>query len=294
MQPKEPSVSSFWIQSDRSKHSTDKKNSLSGIQKNPKMTSSLRTQKKPFTQYSKPARDGKATQKLAQRPWERIPKKPELFFGHNWNLATTCVCQVRRRSKHSISWASVIFSQASTTWTILTTESLFRRLLITIAYVDYALVKESKMAETLRAQGPPQVRLLMASDWPSDVPVPSKRVMCANAQHKRFATTLFSSVPRDTLFPSREHFNRSLFWGFFPSVPLLLLALLLCLPWPGLAPLPAWPGRPGFLSVCLSLLFLSGPWFVRVLRCSALLFMCLRFFFQSFRGSLARHMGVNE
>ena len=141
------------------------------------------------------------------------------------------------------------------------------------------------MAETLRAQGPPQVRLLMAGDWPSDVPVPSKRVLCASAQHKRFATTLFTSV-------SREPFNYFL-GGFFPSVPLLLLALLLCLPWPGLALSPAWPGRPGFLSVCLSLLFLSGRWFVRYLLCLGLPFPCLRIF-PVFLGSLARHMGVGE
>ena len=83
MQPKELFVLSRWIQSDRSKHSTDRKNSRSGIQKNPKMALSLRTQKKPFTQSSQPANDGKVTQKLAQRPCERIAKRPEQLFGHN-------------------------------------------------------------------------------------------------------------------------------------------------------------------------------------------------------------------
>ena len=149
------------------------------------------------------------------------------------------------------------------------------------------------MAETLRAQGPPQVRLLMASDWPSDVPVPSKRVLCANAQHKRFATTLFSSVLPGTLFLSREHFNRWLFWSFFPSVPLLLLALLLCLPWPGLAPLSAC-GRPGFCffpSVCRSC---SCPVAGLFGVCFAWACLSRVRIFPVFLGSLARHMGVDE
>ena len=47
----------------------------------------------------------------------------------------------------------------------------------------------------------------MASDWPSDVQVPSKRVLCASAQQKRFATTLFASVTRETFFPFREPSN---------------------------------------------------------------------------------------
>ena len=41
----------------------------------------------------------------------------------------------------------------------------------------------------------------MASDWPSDVPVPSKRVLCASAPHKRFATTLFTRVLPGHTFP---------------------------------------------------------------------------------------------
>ena len=176
--------------------------------------------------------------------------------SHNWNLVTTFAFQVRRRSKHSISWASVIFFQALTILTIPTTESLFREFLLTIAFVDYALVKDLKMAETLRAKGPPQVRLLMAIDWPSDVQVPSKRVLCASAQHKRFATTLFASVPRDT-FPFQgtlKHF----YWGFFPSVPLLLLCVC-----PGLASPFCLRGLgvPGFA------LFLSGRWVVPCLLC---------------------------
>ena len=127
-------------------------------------------------------------------------------------------------------------------------------------FVYFALVKELKMAKTLRAQGPPQVRLLMATDF-------------------------FASVSRDTFFPFREPSN-IFYWGFFPSGPLLLLALLLCLPWPGFALLPARPGRPGFRSV---------P--VRSLGCSvfALLGLALsRLRFSSFLEFLARHMGVDE
>ena len=156
----------------------------------------------------------------------------------------------------------------------------------TIAFVDYALVKELKMAETLRAQGPPQVRLLMTSDWPSDAQVPSKRVLCASAQHKRFATTLFASVPRDTFFPFREPSN-IFYWGFFPSGPLLLLALLLCLPGPGFALFCLRGlGVPGFA------LFLSGRWVVPCLLCLGLPSRaCV---FSSFLGFLASHMGVDE
>ena len=137
------------------------------------------------------------------------------------------------------------------------------RFLLTIAFVDYALVKELKMAETLRAQGPPQVRLLMASDWPSDVQVPSKRVLCASAQHKRFATTLFASVPG-------THFSLS---GnpqiFFIGVSFLLFrcSCLLCFcVCPGLASPFCLRGLgvPGFA------LFLSGRWVVPCLLCLGL------------------------
>ena len=203
---------------------------------------------------SQQAIDAKVTQKLAQRLWERIPKKPETALrSQTGNLVTTFAFQVKRRSKHSISWASVIFFQALTILTIPTTESLFREFLPTIAFVDYALVKELKMAETLRAQGPPQVRLLMASDWPSDVQVPSKRVLCASAQQKRFATTLFASV-------SRTHFSLSgnpqifFYWWFFF---LVRCSCLLCFCLRGL-------GVPGFA------LFLSGRWVVPCLLCLGL------------------------
>ena len=89
------------------------------------------------------------------------------------------------------------------------------------------------MAETLLAQGPPQVRLLMASDWPSDVPAPSKRVLCAIAQHKRFATTLFTSVPRDTLFPSQGTLQLFVlgFFSFCPAAP-ACSAFVPALTWP--------------------------------------------------------------
>ena len=235
---------------------------------------------------SQPAYDGKVTQKLAQRLWERIPKKPEQPCGHNSNLVTSCACQVRRRSKHSISWARVIFSQAWTTLTILTTESLFRGFLITIAFVDHALVKETKMAETLRAQGPPQVRLLMAGDWPSDVPVPSKKSLCASAQHKRFATTLFTSVPR-------EPFNY--FLGGGGSFLLFRCSCLLCFcVCPGLASpfRPRGLGVPGFFpSVCRSC---SCPVAGLFGVCFAWACLSRACFFPVFLGSLARHMGVDE
>ena len=93
MHLKELSVSSLWILSSCSKRLTARKNSQSRLQTNPKMASFLKTQKKPFTQSSQPANDAKVTQKLAQRLWERIPKKPEQPFGHNWNLVTTFAFQ---------------------------------------------------------------------------------------------------------------------------------------------------------------------------------------------------------
>ena len=145
------------------------------------------------------------------------------------------------------------------------------------------------MAETLRAQGPPQVRLLMASDWPSDVPAPSKRVLCAIAQHKRFATTLFASVPRDTLFPSQGTLQLFVLVFFFLlSCCSCSLCFCVC---PDLASpfCPRGLGVPGFFpSVCRSC---SRPVAGLFGVCFAWACLSRASVFLVFLGSLARHMG---
>ena len=112
MQHKELSVSSHWVQLNWTNHSTDSKNSLSGIQKNPKTTTSRMTLKKLFLQFRQQANDRKATRRKGktQLLWERIPKKPEQPFDPNWNLDTSSVSQARRRSEHKewISWIALI------------------------------------------------------------------------------------------------------------------------------------------------------------------------------------------
>ena len=86
-------------------------------------------------------------------------------------------------------------------------------------------------------------------------------------------------------FSHREWLTRgwSLLQGMANFPRLLLLALLLCLPWPGFALLPARPGR----SWCRSV-----P--VRSLGCSVFALLGLAFSCLRFSSFLARHMGVDE
>ena len=140
------------------------------------------------------------------------------------------------------------------------------------------------MAETLRAR-PPQVRLLMGSDWPSDVQVPSKRVLCASPTQE-VRDDPFCKCPAGHTFPfqgTRKYF----LLGFlsFCSGALACSAFVSALAW--LRPfLLARLGRPGFRSVPFWSLGCS------VFALLGLAFSCLRF--SSFLGFLARHMGVDE